>query len=330
MDVVMLAQHGVQNAVATLGTATTPVHVQKLLRQADEIVFCFDGDAAGRRAAWHALEVSLETLADLKTVRFLFLPAEHDPDSYVREFGSAAFAAQLDEAEPLSAYLLRELQGRVDLATLEGRSKLIAEAKPLIKRLAAPGLRVQLVKALAAAAAMEPVEAARLLEVRDGLVARSPSAQPAPARQDRVPMRGNEAAALRAILGAPELALGLNVALVGTGSPDAEALRAVVDWVVGHADALPRPLSTAFEDRPFYPLLARLEATLLEFKFEPDDFRAEFEGAVRNLERDMKAREINEMLARNERQGLPERLREKAGLHAAPAPGLAGSGGNPI
>jgi DNA primase len=330
MDVVMLAQHGVQNAVATLGTATTPVHVQKLLRQADEIVFCFDGDAAGRRAAWHALEVSLETLADLKTVRFLFLPAEHDPDSYVREFGQGAFTAQLDEAEPLSAYLLRELQGRVDLATLEGRSKLIAEARPLIKRLAAPGLRAQLVKALANAAAMEPVEAARLLEVRDGLVVRSPAAQPAPARQDRAPMRGNEAAALRAILGAPELALGLNVALVGTGSPDAEALRAVVDWVVGHADALPRPLSTAFEDRPFYPLLARLEATLLEFKFEADDFRAEFEGAVRNLERDAKAREINEMLARNERQGLPERLREKAGLHAAPAPGLAGSGGNPI
>jgi DNA primase len=87
-------------AVATLGTATTPTHVQKLLRQADEIVFCFDGDAAGRRAAWHALEVSLEALADHKAVRFLFLPAEHDPDSYVREFGHAAFEAKLDESEP--------------------------------------------------------------------------------------------------------------------------------------------------------------------------------------------------------------------------------------
>jgi DNA primase len=332
MDTVMLAQHGVQNAVATLGTATTPVHVQKLLRQADEIVFCFDGDAAGRRAAWHALETSLETLADHKTVRFLFLPAEHDPDSYVREFGQAAFAAQLDEAEPLSAYLLRELTGRVDLLTLEGRSKLIAEARPLVKRVAAPALRVQLVRALANATAMEPVEAARLLEVRDGVVVRSPSARPAPARQDRAPVRGNEAALLRAILGAPELALRLNVELVGTDAREAEALRAVADWVVGHADALPRPLSTAFEDRAFYPLLARLEATLLEFKFEPDDFRAEFEGAVRNLERDAKAREINEMLARNERQGLPERLREKAGLQAdaGPAPGLAGGGGNPI
>jgi len=331
MDVVMLAQHGVQNAVATLGTATTPTHVQKLFRQVDEIAFCFDGDAAGRRAAWHALEVSLEALADRKAVRFLFLPAEHDPDSYVREFGRADFEARLAAAEPLSAYLLRELKGRVDLATLEGRSKLIAEAKPLVKRLAAPGLRVQLVRALAAAAAMEPVEAARLLEVREGVVARTIE-RPAPARADRAPMRGNEATLLRAILGAPELAQTLNVELVRTDIAEGEALRFVVDWVVGHANALPRPLSTAFEGEPFYPLLARLEATLMEFKLEPEDFRAEFEGAARNLERDAKAREINEMLARNERQGLPERLREKAGLRDAPAPAsdLAGSGGTPI
>ena len=332
MDVVMLAQHGVQNAVATLGTATTPTHVQKLLRQADEIVFCFDGDAAGRRAAWHALEVALETLADHKTVRFLFLPPEHDPDSYVREFGRAAFEAKLDESEPLSSYLQRELKGRVDLGSLEGRSKLLAEAKPLLKRLAAPGLRVQLVKALALAAGMEPVEAARLLDVRDGVVARPSGDRPAPGRQDRAPMRGNEATLLRAILGAPELARGLNVELVRTDTAEGEALRTVADWVTGHADALPRPLSTAFEEQPFYPLLARLEATLLEFKLEPEDFRAEFEGAVQNLERDAKVREINEMLARNERQGLPERLREKAGLRdgSVAAPDLAGSGGTPI
>jgi DNA primase len=330
MDVVMLAQHGVQNAVATLGTATTPTHVQKLLRQADEIVFCFDGDAAGRRAAWHALEVSLETLADEKTVRFLFLPPEHDPDSFVREFGHAAFQAQLDESEPLSGYLLRELKGRVDLATLEGRSKLIAEAKPLLKRLAAPGLRVQLVKALATATAMEPVEAARLLEVRDGVVARTTD-RPAPPRADRVPVRGNEATLLRAILGDPELAQGLNVELVRSETTEGEALRFVTDWVSRHAGSLPRPLSTAFEGQPFYPLLARLEATLLELKLDSEDFRAEFEGAVRNLERDAKTREINEMLARNERKGLPERLREKAGLREArPASDLAESGGNPI
>src|SRR5690349_20812481 len=90
MDVVALAQHGIEYTVATLGTATSPIHVQKLLRQTDEVVFCFDGDAAGRKAAWHALEVCLPYLADHKAMRFLFLPAAHDPDSFVREKGKEA------------------------------------------------------------------------------------------------------------------------------------------------------------------------------------------------------------------------------------------------
>ena len=108
MDVVALAQFGIENAVATLGTATTPHHVHTLLRQTDRIVFCFDGDAAGRRAAWRALENALESLRDDATLAFLFLPTEHDPDSFVRAEGAesrrerppahAAEAAQSDRA----------------------------------------------------------------------------------------------------------------------------------------------------------------------------------------------------------------------------------------
>ena len=93
MDVVALAQFGVGYAVATLGTATTPWHVQKLLRQTDEVVFCFDGDSAGRRAAWRALENSLEQLQDGKQVKFLFLPEGHDPDSFVRAHGRGGLRA---------------------------------------------------------------------------------------------------------------------------------------------------------------------------------------------------------------------------------------------
>ncbi len=113
MDVVALAQHGVENAVATLGTATTPMHVAKLLRLADTVVFCFDGDNAGRKAAWKALEVSLPVLADGKSVAFLFLPAEDDPDTYVRRLGKEAFLAALAGAKPLSQFLARRdrLQG---------------------------------------------------------------------------------------------------------------------------------------------------------------------------------------------------------------------------
>src|SRR5437870_12506087 len=104
MDVVALAQHGVEYAVATLGTATSATHVQKLLRQTDEVVFCFDGDAAGRKAAWQALEVSLPYLADNKSARFLFLPPEHDPDSFVRQHGKGSFEKALDGVRPLSGF----------------------------------------------------------------------------------------------------------------------------------------------------------------------------------------------------------------------------------
>src|SRR6185436_14838629 len=109
MDVVALAQHGVEYAVATLGTATTPAHVQKLFRLADTVVFCFDGDAAGRKAAWRALENALPMLADGKHALFLFLPEGQDPDDYVRSHGKAALEMLIAQATPLSEFLLSEL-----------------------------------------------------------------------------------------------------------------------------------------------------------------------------------------------------------------------------
>src|SRR5699024_10818300 len=101
MDVVALAQHGLNNAVATLGTATTDVHIQKLMRSSQRIIFSFDGDKAGRRAAWRALNTCLPMLRDDVAIRFLFLPDKHDPDSYIREFGVKAFRACMDDAEAL-------------------------------------------------------------------------------------------------------------------------------------------------------------------------------------------------------------------------------------
>ncbi|MDR3410308.1 MAG: DNA primase [Formivibrio sp.] len=151
MDVVMLHQHGVEYAVATLGTACTPEHIKKLLKLADEVVFCFDGDAAGRRAAWRGLENSLPEVTDGKELRFLFLPAEHDPDSYVQEFGREGFENFLtQEALPLSQYLLRELSAQVDLAKEEGRAKLLHIAQPYLERMShAPALQMMLKKRLA-------------------------------------------------------------------------------------------------------------------------------------------------------------------------------------
>ena len=155
MDVVALAQYGVEYAVATLGTATTPMHVQKLLRQTDEIIFCFDGDNAGRRAAWRALENSLGQLADGKQVRFLFLPQGEDPDTYVRQHGKENFEKLLNEAIPLSQFMMNELSSRVDRSTFEGRTRLLQDAKPLIKEIAAPMLSLMLRKQLAEFAGFE-------------------------------------------------------------------------------------------------------------------------------------------------------------------------------
>src|SRR5689334_21595630 len=165
IDVVALAQFGVGYAVTTLGTATTPVHVTKLLRLTDEVVFSFDGDAAGRKAAWRALEVSLTLASDAKPIRFLFLPEEDDPDTYIRKHGKDDFERLVREAPTLSAFLLAELRAGADLGTAEGRSRLLVTAKPLIQKVAAPALRLQLVKAVAELAQVSQEEAETLLEL---------------------------------------------------------------------------------------------------------------------------------------------------------------------
>lgn len=131
MDVVALAQLGFPNAVATLGTACTPDHVQKLFRFTDSVVFSFDGDAAGRRAARKALDGALPYATDVRSVKFLFLPAEHDPDSYIREFGRDAFSRYVSEATPLSRFLVEAAREGCDLNTAEGRAHMASNAKPL-------------------------------------------------------------------------------------------------------------------------------------------------------------------------------------------------------
>jgi DNA primase len=149
MDVVALAQWGFANAVATLGTACTADHVQKLFRFTDSVVFSFDGDAAGRRAAGRALEAALAHATDLRSVRFLFLPPEHDPDSYVRELGPAAFQACVAAAVPLSRQLCAQAAEDTDLSTAEGRSKMLAQARPLWGALPDGALKRQLLPELA-------------------------------------------------------------------------------------------------------------------------------------------------------------------------------------
>lgn len=178
MDVVGLAQLGVEHAVATLGTATTPQHVQKLLRASENVVFSFDGDKAGRRAAWRALNTCLALLRDDISIRFLFLPEEHDPDSYVRAFGAEAFRASLAEAQPLSRFLLDELAARHPMEEVEGRAACIHEARPLFAEIPECALKIQLQHEFARLVRLTPDELQAMFRIGEAAASRLPGNAP--------------------------------------------------------------------------------------------------------------------------------------------------------
>jgi DNA primase len=175
MDVVALAQLGFPNAVATLGTACTANHVRMLLRQADKVVFSFDGDSAGQRAAQRALEACLPLMSDDKEIRFLFLPTEHDPDSYVRAYGAAAFEKVIKEAMSISSFFFKVVSEDHELTTPEGRAHTHHAAKPLLLSMPPIALRTQILRELAIRTNTTPAE----LESFCGLTVMPPPAQQA-------------------------------------------------------------------------------------------------------------------------------------------------------
>ncbi|MDH3551507.1 MAG: DNA primase [Gammaproteobacteria bacterium] len=149
MDVVGLARHGIDFSVATLGTATTPDHLNSLFRLTDSVIFSFDGDRAGRAAAWRALENALPQVREGRQIRFVFLPEGHDPDSFVNALGSDAFLKALDNGVALSDFLIGELAGQVDMTTVDGKARLAELAKPLVRKIPQGVYRELLVDSLA-------------------------------------------------------------------------------------------------------------------------------------------------------------------------------------
>ncbi|CAN5136106.1 hypothetical protein BH10PSE16_BH10PSE16_16840 [soil metagenome] len=168
MDVVALAQLGFANAVATLGTACTTEHVQKLFRFTDSVVFSFDGDSAGRRAAHKALDAALPFASDVRTVKFLFLPTEHDPDSFIRAHGKDGFAAYVAKAVPLSRFLLEAAGEGCDLDTAEGRAHMASNARPLWSALPEGALKPQLLAEIAEQVMIDSRELLQLWQPASG------------------------------------------------------------------------------------------------------------------------------------------------------------------
>jgi DNA primase len=275
MDVVALAQHGVENVVATLGTATTPTHVLKLFRLTESVVFCFDGDAAGRKAAWRALENVLPALDDGRTAAFLFLPDGMDPDDYVRQHGKAAFDALVQRAQPLSEFLLTELSARHPHATEEGRAALVAAARPLLAQLDAPVLATLVRKRLAETVGLPEAELRPLLggeSSRRGAPARgAPDAAAASGGMARSPARmppGRRPAPslarelIQALLLQPELARSVALPRPDESTPDAAALAALVDYCNGSTHALTTAgVAQHFAGTAVEPVLAQALAT---------------------------------------------------------------------
>ncbi len=309
MDVVALAQHGIEYAVATLGTATTPYHVQKLLRLTDKVVFCFDGDAAGQRAAWRALENALPQLVDGKHVGFLFLPPQHDPDSFVREQGTAAFEKLLQDALPLSGYLLRELSGRVDLRSQEGRTALLQSAKPLLTVISAPATALLLRKEVAALAGVTQTELEALYAIK-------PVGQPArraPQKAAR-PVASNLRVLLRCLLFQPDLARALPLDWEAGGS-EAAAVAALVEWLLTQQGTVSSAaMIQNFQGSPHESLLAAEQAEIMQWS-EEFDVAAEFQGVLLNLGEAKRRQQLQALHAKIHGAGMKGLDEQERGLY---------------
>lgn len=295
MDVIALSQHGIDYVVAALGTATTTSHIQKLLRQTDNIIFCFDGDKAGRKAAWRALENSLALLSDGKYLSFLFLPEGADPDSYINQYGKESFEQQLKQAIPLSEFLFRELCSGTNLQTSEGRAKLVSDAKPLLQQVAAPALSVMLIRRLGELGGINQVELEGLLQIK-----RAPKAHAIKnitRKQLITPYRW----LILMLLYSPSYAAKLDKCLLvqcNESTEETAALIALVDFLERHPHLIlsksAHSILTYFQNSPYRALLESIESETLEWG-DTVDLEAEFFGALEILQQVQRKKRMTEL-----------------------------------
>lgn len=295
MDVIALSQHEIDYAVAALGTATTSFHIQKLLRQTDNIVFCFDGDKAGRKAAWRALENSLALLSDGKHLSFLFLPEGADPDSYVNQYGKESFEQQLKQAIPLSEFLFKELCSGINLLASEGRAKLVNDAKPLLQQVTAPALSLILLRRLAELSEINQEKLEELLQLkrppRTGAIKNTPRQQPATPYRWLVLM----------LLHNPGYIDKLDRNWLTGCSENTEeiiALKMLIDFLDEHphlTDVKSSPsLLTYLHDNPHRVLLENIESEILKWN-GTIDLEAEFSGALKKLQQAHRMKRMTEL-----------------------------------
>jgi len=292
MDVVALAQYGIEYAVAALGTATTPYHIAKLMRQADEIVFCFDGDNAGRTAAWRAAMNALPALTDGLKLTFLFLPKEHDPDSYVREFGKEKFEAEVKAAMPLSQYILQHLSENNPLQSQEDRVRFLNEAEPILQQINAPRSAMYLRKKVAELAQLSSEEMQSLLKLPN---VNRPPAQARP-KQTRTTVSLQKRFCLMLLM-RPALAIESDLIWVDGEAEEDILLKQTIETCLSHPHSKPAVLMRELEGKVEAKGLRELEREL-SLLDETLDLERELAGTRQQLQDVYSHKQSSSLLAR--------------------------------
>jgi DNA primase len=300
MDVVALAQFGLTNTVATLGTATTPEHLERLYRTVSEVVFCFDGDAAGRRAAWRALENALPVLREGREARFLFLPEGEDPDTLVRRIGAEAFRQKTVESVPLSTFFYESLCQQVDTGSVDGRARLVELARPLLNRLPDCVFRDLMLEQLSQYSGL------KVPQLKQRIFGTAPPpgqpvAKTGPRRDlSRSPLR----MAIRLLLEQPELGSTLEApaGFEDLRVPGVALLTELLELTRRSPHLTVGGIIEHWRGRPEEQHLARLATTRLDLPSE--GFELEFRGAVQRLIEQSNSQKVEDLLVKERQSGL--------------------------
>jgi DNA primase len=308
MDVVRLHQAGITYSVATLGTATTQEHLNKVFRLTSEVVFCFDGDRAGRQAAWRALENSLSLARDGRELKFMFLPDGHDPDTLVAEEGSEAFERRLSTALPLSEYLIQHLMAEVNLGHVDGRAKLKALAAPLFARMPDGIYREMLADRLAVQVGIPAAALKKAFTAADGTRPAADRPEPSPRQRGRMSIgRGNLLTqAITLVLHHPAAAAVIKdpEALAGVDKPGVAVLKDLLAQAAAAARPSTAMLLERWRDLPEYDRLAEL-AMAEPLVGTPEAAGQELQMAIEKLLKEYgPGRRMNELLQKAEEMGL--------------------------
>ena len=297
MDVLALAQFGVENAVATLGTATTRRHLERLFRYCSDVVFCFDGDDAGKRAAWRALETALPALEDGRQIGFLFLPEGHDPDTLIRAEGRETFIRRMRAAVPLPDFLFRHLVDQVNLKRLDGRARLIELAKPLLRQIPPCFLRNLILDRLAEIAHSDRDSLSEAIFGPPGPAPKGrPSGRLPPGPTSTPPSLMRTALAL--LVQHPRLAriAGEVVELEGLELPGMELLAAAVNAITHHPGMTTAALLERFRDTDDGKHLEKL--AIWDHLIADEQLEEEFRSLIAKLKRQLRDQHTDSLLAK--------------------------------